>query len=126
MTIRETWSRLFHSSLQMEKNLTSQSAKEAFYFIRWTFDKYQEYCTREGYEIPRDLIEEKDQILEALGQKASGLEPRPCTWPIEAILSWEREKPFHEALGARNLNSEWESCYKLARQFYGEIEYSNR
>jgi len=119
MTIGGKWSSLFHGTLQIKENVAPEVAEEALILIRWAYDKFETYCTDQGYSIAPELLAEKDKACAALAQRAMNLDLAVGNWPVQTFNRWEYQKPFHEALDPRELASDWAPFFRLAKKRYG-------
>ena len=100
-------------------------AEEAWILISWAFEKYRENCVNEGNQVSSDLAMEKDIVCAVLVRKAKGLDIPYGAWPVKVLNKWECEKPFHAALGSRNLKSDWDSLREIIELQYGTIKDEN-
>jgi hypothetical protein len=119
MKIEDKWEYLFSHDLDKSaSSVSTERAIEAYVLINWAYDKYSTYSQEQGYEIPAELVAEKDQICRSLRKIVGGNPQELQQWPVPTSRKWAARKPFHEALGSRCLQSEWESFYSLASQRY--------
>ena len=115
MSIREKWAFFFHNRLQNESQLDQCTAREALALIDWMFDKYLKFHRDQGYAVPKIVEVETNAVREALESKRKGAAARQ-QWPSEILDRWRNEQPFHESVGNKLLDSDWEPLWRLQQR----------